>query len=111
MKIIDRSLQLLSEYIRPPLEDSERKGSLSFGIAGSGSGVPLHRHGHVFAEVLYGRKRWFLFAPDEEPEFDPDASTLQWFVPLCLLCSSYDCLLKASLSVSPTTNRATAHRM
>jgi hypothetical protein len=33
------------------------KGSLSFGMGGDGSGVPFHRHGHVFAEVLHGHKR------------------------------------------------------
>jgi hypothetical protein len=54
--------------------------SLSFGIGGSGSGVPFHTHGHVFAEVLHGRKRWFLQAPGPEPRFDPDASSLRWIV-------------------------------
>lgn len=24
-------------------------------------------------------KRWFLYLPDEKPDFDPDASTLQWY--------------------------------
>lgn len=52
--------------------------SLSFGVGGSGSGVPFHTHGHVFAEVLHGRKRWFLQEPGPEPRFDPDESSLRW---------------------------------
>ena len=45
-------------YVRPPLMDSAVRGSLSFGMGGSGSGVPFHTHGPVFAEVLHGRKVW-----------------------------------------------------
>jgi hypothetical protein len=47
-------------YVRPPLLDSVNRGSLSFGLGGSGSGVPFHTHGAVFAEVLHGKKV-FLF--------------------------------------------------
>ena len=43
-------------YVRPPLLDSYRLGSISFGMGGSGSGVPFHTHGPVFAEVLHGQK-------------------------------------------------------
>lgn len=74
--VIDR--ELLSLYSRPPFANADEVGSLSFGFAGSGSGVPFHRHGHVFAEVLHGRKRWFLYDVDEEPEFDPNETTLKW---------------------------------
>ena len=70
--------KLLATYKRPPYADSYRMGSLSFGIAGSASGVPLHRHGHVFAEVIHGMKRWFLYPPEFAPVFDPNKSTLQW---------------------------------
>lgn len=58
--------------------------SLSFGIGPDGSGVPFHTHGHVFNEVFYGRKRWWLQAPDkkvsddEGPRFDPNNSSIQW---------------------------------
>ncbi|KPA77775.1 hypothetical protein ABB37_06608 [Leptomonas pyrrhocoris] len=52
--------------------------ALSFGVAGSGTGVPFHTHGAVFAEVVYGRKRWWLSAPQREPRYDPDANTLHW---------------------------------
>ena len=33
-----------------------------------------------FAETLYGRKRWFLTAPDVKPEFHPNKTTLQWLM-------------------------------
>ena len=61
-----------SKYIFGPF------ASLSFGIGASGSGVPFHTHGHVFAEVFYGRKRWYLAPWEHEPPSDPDESTLQW---------------------------------
>eukprot|EP00605_Chrysophyceae_sp_TOSAG23-4_P000451 GSChrysophyteH1.ASY1.ANO1.509.1 assembled CDS len=37
------------------------------GIGGAGSGVSFHFHGSGFSEVLTGRKRWFLYAPEYEP--------------------------------------------
>ena len=43
-------------YVLPPLLESELRGALSFGLGGSGSGVPFHTHGAVFAEVLHGKK-------------------------------------------------------
>lgn len=56
----------------------QQQPALSFGFAGSGTGVPFHTHGAVFAEVLHGRKRWWLSAPSAEPRFDPDDNTLSW---------------------------------
>nr|XP_031303286.1 jmjC domain-containing protein 8 isoform X3 [Camelus dromedarius] len=50
----------------------------SFGIAGAGSGVPFHWHGPGFSEVIYGRKRWFLYPPEKTPEFHPNKTTLAW---------------------------------
>jgi hypothetical protein len=47
-------------YARPPWNYANREPFYSFGIGGSGSGVPFHTHGAVFAEVLWGRKRWFF---------------------------------------------------
>ncbi|KPI89337.1 hypothetical protein ABL78_1566 [Leptomonas seymouri] len=52
--------------------------ALSFGFAGSGTGVPFHTHGAVFAETLYGRKRWWLSEWKREPRYDPDENTLYW---------------------------------
>jgi hypothetical protein len=64
-------------YNRPPY-DYDREPFFSFGIGGSGSGVPFHTHGAVFAEVLHGRKRWFLTAPKQEPAYNPDETSLRW---------------------------------
>ncbi|XP_057201778.1 jmjC domain-containing protein 8 isoform X3 [Triplophysa rosa] len=45
---------------------------------GPGTGVPFHWHGPGFSEVIYGRKRWFLYPPDQAPEFQPNHTTLSW---------------------------------
>jgi hypothetical protein len=52
--------------------------SLSFGVAGRGSGVPFHFHGPGFLQQLHGRKRWFLYPPGHRPRYDPNATTLHW---------------------------------
>lgn len=59
------------------LPDDE-EGTISWGIAGSGSGVPFHVHGAVFNEVIHGLKRWFLYPPHVKPDFHPDETTLYW---------------------------------
>jgi hypothetical protein len=41
---------------------------------------PLHTHGPVLADIFYGKKRWFLFAPQAQPRFNPDKSTLDWLL-------------------------------
>ena len=71
---------LQSLYSAVPLYDAATKQSLSFGLGGSGSGVPFHTHGPVFAELFYGKKRWFFYPPDGSgmPPFDPDESSLRW---------------------------------
>jgi len=71
---------LLDEYMQPPYTLPRHKPALSFGVAGPGSGVPFHFHGPGFAEAVHGRKRWFLTRPDEQPEFHPNKTTLQWFL-------------------------------
>merc|ERR1711964_838308 len=53
--------------------------SYSFGLAGDGSGVPFHIHGHVFAETLRGAKRWILSPPGKAPKFDPNVTSLSWY--------------------------------
>uniref|UniRef100_A0A915BIP1 Hexosyltransferase n=1 Tax=Parascaris univalens TaxID=6257 RepID=A0A915BIP1_PARUN len=79
---IDQELwePLLKEYNLPKWELPRHSPALSFGIAAAGTGVPFHFHGPVFAEVIYGHKQWFLYAYEKRPEFDPDKSTLQWFL-------------------------------
>ncbi|VDM45377.1 unnamed protein product [Toxocara canis] len=81
---IDQQLwePLLKEYRLPGWELPGHRPALSFGIAGAGTGVPFHFHGPVFAEVtvIYGSKQWFLYPYEDRPEFDPDKSTLQWYL-------------------------------
>lgn len=75
---------VFQHYERPTEFTFGKYSSLSFGLGPAGSGVPFHTHGHVFNEVIYGKKRWWLQAPrepiadDDGPRFDPDASSLQW---------------------------------
>ncbi|KAK6052863.1 hypothetical protein COOONC_09633 [Cooperia oncophora] len=45
-----------------------------------GTGVPFHFHGPGFAEVIYGSKRWFLYPYEERPDFEPDRTTLEWYL-------------------------------
>lgn len=52
--------------------------ALSFGLGKRLSGVPMHTHGAVYADLMHGRKRWFLYPPGTRFEFDPNASQLQW---------------------------------
>lgn len=71
---------LLDLYQRPTYELPGHTHVYSFGIARFYTGVPFHFHGPVFAETLVGRKRWFLYQPNQAPNFDPDKSTLHWFL-------------------------------
>ncbi|KAI7803670.1 jmjC domain-containing protein 8 isoform X1 [Triplophysa rosa] len=69
---------LFEEYKAPPYSLPHMSPAYSFGIAGPGTGVPFHWHGPGFSEVIYGRKRWFLYPPDQAPEFQPNHTTLSW---------------------------------
>ncbi|XP_056466818.1 jmjC domain-containing protein 8 [Gadus chalcogrammus] len=69
---------LFDQYQPPPYGLPGTTAAYSFGVAGPGSGVPFHWHGPGFSEVLYGRKRWFLYPPDQEPHFHPNRTTLSW---------------------------------
>lgn len=69
---------LFRHYSPPPFGLLGTTAAHSFGIAGAGSGVPFHWHGPGFSEVIYGRKRWFLYPPRETPEFHPNKTTLAW---------------------------------
>ncbi|XP_041262661.1 jmjC domain-containing protein 8 isoform X6 [Onychostruthus taczanowskii] len=69
---------LFQHYVPPPFRIPGTSPAYSFGIAGSGSGVPFHWHGPGFSEVIFGRKRWFLYPPDQTPHFHPNESTLAW---------------------------------
>uniref|UniRef100_A0A8C5T719 JmjC domain-containing protein n=1 Tax=Malurus cyaneus samueli TaxID=2593467 RepID=A0A8C5T719_9PASS len=69
---------LFQHYVPPPFRIPGTSPAYSFGIAGSGSGVPFHWHGPGFSEVIFGRKRWFLYPPDKIPHFHPNETTLAW---------------------------------
>ncbi|XP_054992997.1 jmjC domain-containing protein 8 isoform X3 [Sorex araneus] len=69
---------LFRHYSPPPFGLLGTTPAHSFGIAGAGSGVPFHWHGPGFSEVIYGRKRWFLYPPGKTPEFHPNKTTLAW---------------------------------
>lgn len=57
----------------------EKSWHFQVAIAGYGVGLPFHWHGDVFAEVLHGERRWFLYPPHISPEFNPRTSSQQWF--------------------------------
>ncbi|XP_028842700.1 jmjC domain-containing protein 8-like [Denticeps clupeoides] len=69
---------LFKEYKAPTFTLPNTSPAYSFGIAGPGTGVPFHWHGPGYSEVIYGRKRWFLYPPDKGPEFHPNRTTLNW---------------------------------
>ncbi|KAM4656889.1 jmjC domain-containing protein 8 [Amazona ochrocephala] len=69
---------LFQQYVPPPFRIPGTSLAYSFGIAGSGSGVPFHWHGPGFSEVIFGRKRWFLYPPEKTPHFHPNETTLAW---------------------------------
>ncbi|KNC81904.1 hypothetical protein SARC_05794 [Sphaeroforma arctica JP610] len=72
--------EFLTKYNRPPYLNSDEIGSISFGMGGDGSGVPFHRHGAVFAEILHGHKRWYLYpkGTPEPPLSHPNQTSQFW---------------------------------
>ncbi|CAI5445384.1 unnamed protein product [Caenorhabditis angaria] len=79
---IDQKLwaPLLEKYRKPEWELPDHLPALSFGIAGAGTGVPFHFHGPGFAEVVHGSKRWFLYPYEQRPKWNPDETTLEWYL-------------------------------
>jgi len=74
-------------------------GTLSWGLAASNTGVPFHTHGAVFAEVIHGRKRWFLYPPGNKPKFEPNETTLKWVIDEYGLSTStvlQECILQSN---------------
>ncbi|XP_061838158.1 jmjC domain-containing protein 8 [Nerophis lumbriciformis] len=69
---------LFDVYKPPPFLLPGTSRAYSFGIAGAGTGVPFHWHGPGYSEVIYGRKRWFLYPPEKQPHFHPNSTTLSW---------------------------------
>lgn len=72
--------ELFESYQPPPYNLPKLTGAYSYGVAGAGTGVPFHFHGPGFAEVIYGRKRWFMYPPHQMPRFHPNGTTLQWLI-------------------------------
>lgn len=72
--------ELFKQYNPPPYRLPRMTGAYSFGVAGAGTGVPFHFHGPGFGEVIFGRKRWFLYPPEKTPSFHPNRTTLQWLM-------------------------------
>lgn len=79
--VLEMERELLVHYERPAaFMRHVNHSALSFGLAGTGSGVPMHTHAAVFAEVIFGgAKRWFLTPPDVKPEYNGSESMLHWF--------------------------------
>jgi len=72
--------EMIKEYKMPKwLPGVEIRTSLSFGLGGSSSGIPLHHHGPALLEIFSGRKRWFTAPPFKMPPFDPNLSSFRWF--------------------------------
>lgn len=69
---------LLGAYDRPSILGG-KDGAVTFGIGGSATGVPLHKHGAAFSETAFGLKRWFLAPPSSNVRFEPGQSTFDWF--------------------------------
>ena len=77
------------QYVVPDVINSTKQGDkdsiiekswhFQIAIAGYGVGLPFHWHGDVFAEVLHGERRWFLYPPNKSPKFNPRSSSQQWF--------------------------------
>ncbi|XP_021041864.2 jmjC domain-containing protein 8 isoform X2 [Mus caroli] len=90
---------LFQHYSPPPFRLLGTTPAYSFGIAGAGSGVPFHWHGPGFSEVIYGRKRWFLYPPEKTPEFHPNKTTLAWLLEiypsLALSARPLECTIQA----------------
>ncbi|KAK2156264.1 hypothetical protein LSH36_217g02002 [Paralvinella palmiformis] len=72
--------ELFRKYHAPKYYLPRLTAAYSFGVAGAGTGVPFHFHGPGFAEVVFGRKRWFMYPPHRRPRFNPNVTTLQWLL-------------------------------
>ena len=79
----------------PPLDAQEDEPIYAWGVGGLHSGVPFHRHGAVYAEVMAGSKRWWLSPPHQEPAFNGNSTQLSYALshpaeePGILACTAY----------------------
>ena len=62
----------------PPFDAPDDEPIYAWGVGGLHSGVPFHRHGAVYAEVMAGSKRWWLSPPHQVPAFHGNATQLSY---------------------------------
>lgn len=74
--------ELSDMYEVPPCRYCEVAGAKTIGLGGHASGVSFHYHGPGYAEVIVGRKRWFLFPAEFtdviSKKFNPNMTVAQW---------------------------------
>ena len=63
-----KEMSLLYEIPNCGHDCTRAQAAVVSGIGGVNSGVSFHFHGPGFSEVITGRKRWFLYAPEYEPD-------------------------------------------
>jgi hypothetical protein len=72
-------VDFLATYPKP-MDSASDEGLVVWGLGGKFSGVGMHTHGAAFAEVISGRKRWYLSPPNVRPIFEGDKTQLSWVV-------------------------------
>eukprot|EP00603_Paraphysomonas_imperforata_P008698 CAMPEP_0114420446 /NCGR_PEP_ID=MMETSP0103-20121206/4562_1 /TAXON_ID=37642 ORGANISM="Paraphysomonas imperforata, Strain PA2" /NCGR_SAMPLE_ID=MMETSP0103 /ASSEMBLY_ACC=CAM_ASM_000201 /LENGTH=335 /DNA_ID=CAMNT_0001588927 /DNA_START=179 /DNA_END=1186 /DNA_ORIENTATION=- len=72
--------RLEARYVLPPYIHSRTAGATTLGIGGLHSGVAFHFHGPGFAEVISGRKLFFLYPPgnDVNVPVPPNLTMATW---------------------------------
>lgn len=67
-KNLGDAVRLVDEWKAAPYFKFGHKASERIiAIGGTDSGIPFHFHGEAWNELLYGRKRWFLYPPHSPP--------------------------------------------
>ncbi|XP_068276182.1 jmjC domain-containing protein 8 isoform X4 [Nyctibius grandis] len=68
---------LFQRYVPPPFRIPGTSPAYSFGVAGSGSGVPFHWHGPGYSEVIFGRKTTLAWLHRTYPALPPAERPLE----------------------------------
>ena len=63
-----------------PLDTIDDDGLSVFGVGNQYSSVAFHTHGAAHAEVIHGRKRWYVSPPSYQPNFNGDNTHLHWII-------------------------------
>ena len=102
-KILKENPALMADFETPDFVSTLMHGELTGGtddwnmisLGPAGEGVPFHNHGDSWLTTVYGRKRWFLYAPGT---FDPaDRAATSPFEPVLKWSQS----VYAGLAVAP----------